>query len=123
MGDPIFIEEFLRQFYLRVVKFGYPGQQFCPVVPGATLIPPPIIHDIDEVYRFGDRLYPYAITTPSTDVLGAACYDPEIRAGPDITDQVFHRFFYLQKTSDERIAKDDKDQTALVVHILAEVMS
>ena len=58
VGDLIAFEEFLRLFYIRMVSFRYPGQQLCPVVPGATLIPPPEVPDVDALTQHGTRLYP-----------------------------------------------------------------
>ena len=121
VGDPIFFEESMRLFHLRMVGFGYPGQQLCPVIAGSTLIPAPVVPDVDAVNQYGVRLYPHAIITPSSGVLGDSSYVPEVRGGPDLTDQAFHRYSYLLKASDERLAKDLKDRTALVVFILSEI--
>ena len=108
VGDPIYFEESMRLFYLRMVGYGYPGQQLCPIVAGSSLIRAPLIPDVDEVNQYGVRLYPYAIITPSSGVLGDPQYVPEVRGGPDLTDQAFHRYTYLLKASDERLAKDFK---------------
>ena len=99
-------------FYLRMVGFGYPGQQLCPVVAGSYLIPAPVIPVVDAVNQYGMRLYQYAIITPSSGVLGDPQYVPEVRGGPDLTDYAFHRYTYLLKASGERLAKDLKDECA-----------
>ena len=95
-------------------RFGEPGKDLLPVLPGAAARVQMKIPTMDDLDTNGDRLYGQVIVTAATST-AAAIYDSIL------TDQSYQQFQRAERISDKEQEQWYKDRKALVHYLIVEL--